>query len=114
MNNFTNKKQTLRQKKLAMKKWLFSATCRTLLIVFVAVFGVMYLVQTSSVSSMGYELSDLESRVQELERETQRLDVEISQHRSIQSIQDRLKDMDMVRAESVEYVDAREAVVARR
>jgi hypothetical protein len=97
-----------------MKRGLFSATCRSFLILFIAVFGVLYLVQTSSVSSRGYELSDLEGHIHELERETRHLEIEISKYRSVESIQERLQGMDMVAADSVEYVSAVDQVVVRR
>jgi hypothetical protein len=103
MNAFTKKKQTLRQKKQAMNRWFFGRTCRTFLVVSLFMFGFLYLLQTSTVSSKGYELSDLESRVQNLERDTQRLEVEIAAYRSMRSIQDRLENMDMVVADHVEY-----------
>ena len=66
MNAFARKKQTLRQKNMAMKRWLLGRTFRTSLVVFFLLFGFLYLIQTNAVSSRGYELSDLETRVQQL------------------------------------------------
>lgn len=114
MKSYINKKQTLRQKKLAVKKYMLSKTCKTSLILFIFAFGLMYLLQTNAVSSKGFELSDLEIRAEELKRETQKLEVEISKYRSIQSIQERLQDMDMVAADNMEYLNNKDAVVVRR
>lgn len=98
---------------MAMKRWLFGKTCRTLFVALFFVFGFLYLLQTSAVSGRGYELGDLESKVRDLKRETQRLDVEIASYRSMRSIQERLQGMDMVAADSVEYVSAGGRVAAR-
>ena len=114
MNSYINKKQTLRQKKMAVKKWLVSATCRTGLMLFIVFFGLLYLLQTNTVSSKGYQLSDLEAKLLELEREDQKLDVEISKYRSMDYIQERLDNMDMVASDHVTYVHRPDTVVARK
>ncbi|MFH1286226.1 MAG: hypothetical protein ABII02_00555 [Candidatus Magasanikbacteria bacterium] len=113
MKSFATKKQTMREKKMAMKKWVVSAAFRTSLIVCIVVFGVLYLFQTNAVSSRGYELSDLESQIESLEKETQKLEVEISKYRSMESIQERLEGMEMVVAGNIDYVAQRSAVARR-
>ena len=84
------------------------------LVASVAVFGVLYIVQTSSLSTKGFEISDLQRTIQTLEHETRALDVEIAEHRSMRSIQDRLSGMEMVHAGNVEYVSPVGSAVARR
>jgi hypothetical protein len=108
------KKQTMREKKLAIQKWFFSTSCRVTMIGLIVLFGVLFVAKVSSVSTKGFEISDLEKSVQELERENQKLNVKIAEHRSMESIQTRLGDMNMVAASNIEYVNLVGNAVAKR
>lgn len=114
MTKYKNKKQTLRQKKLALRKLIFSASFRVVLLSVIVFFGILYIVQMSSVSTKGFVISDLQKEVQLLEQETQQLNVKIAQYRSMNSIQERLKDMNLVSVNTVEYVTPVGTAVARR
>ena len=105
---------TLREKRESMKKWFFSATCRFVFGAFVVVFGVMYVAQTNAISTKGYTMNDIEKQIQALEQENQKLEFEIATHRSMQSIQSRLLNLDLVAADSVKYVTLTGSTVARR
>lgn len=70
--------------------------------------------KTSSVSTKGYEINDLKNKIQELEYENQRLDFEIANYRSMRSIQERLKDMNLVVATDVKYVNLTGSAMAMR
>lgn len=67
------------------------------------VFGVMYIVQTNSISTKGYEMSDLEDQITLLERENQRLEFQIASNKSMKSIQARLSGTELVVADSYQY-----------
>ena len=111
----TNKYETLRQKKQAFRQWIFSTTFRFTLITMLLVFGVLYLMQTSSLSTKGYEINDLEKQIQALEQENQKLGFEVATHRSMNSIQNRLAGLSMVEAgNNVEYVTLVGSAVAMR
>ena len=114
MTKYKNKQQTRRERRLAVKRWLVSTTFRVGLLAVMGVFGVLYVIQMSSVSTKGFIISDLQKEMQTLENETRALDVEIAKHRSMASIQARLKDMDLVAANYVEYITQVGSVVARR
>jgi len=113
MNKYKHK-QTRRDKRLALKRWMVSTSFRAGLLAFTIVFGLLYVVQTSTVSTKGFVISDLQSELQTLEHETRALDVEIAKNRSMVSIQERLQGMDLVDARTVEYVTPVGTVVARR
>jgi len=108
------KKQTMRQAKLAKKRWRFSASSRAFVLVGVVVLSFIYLFQINTVSSKGFEVSELERQITDLERETKQLEVDIATHSSMQSIQERLGSLDMVAVDSVEYVTPVGSSVARR
>lgn len=111
----TSNHQTLRQKRQAVRQWLLGTTCRAVLLTILLVFGFMYVVQTSSLSTKGYEINDLEKQIQALEQESQRLELEIASNRSMNSIQERLVSLNMVEAgDNVEYVSLTGSAVAMR
>lgn len=97
-----------------VRKVMVSTTFRAMLAVFVVLFGFMYVWQTNTVSTKGYVISDLERQIQELEQETRRLEVDIAKHTSMRSIQDRLSEVDLVAAHTVEYVSVMGTAVAKR
>jgi hypothetical protein len=114
MNTYLSKKQTRREKKLAMKRMFLSSTFRAGLMVFIAMFGTMYVLQTTAVSTKGYVISDLERSVQELKNETKRLEVDIAANSSMKSIQERLEGSELIAAAGVDYVNAVGTAVAQR
>ena len=114
MIQYTNKNKTMREKRMAIRQWLLGTTFRAILVTVIALFGVLYVVQTSSASSTGYDMRDLESKIQALENDNQRLEFEIATNRSMQSIQTRLASMNMVNADNVEYTTLVGTAVAMR
>jgi len=114
MNAYAEKKTTLRQKRERVHNIIVSKTFRISLIVLIVAFGFMYVCQTNSVSAKGYQISDLEKKVQKLQLETRKLDAEIAQHKSMQSIQERLKQTDLVAITSVDYMTVQGNAVALR
>jgi hypothetical protein len=59
-------------------------------------------------------MADLQRTITELEQENQKLEFEIAKYRSMQSIQDRLAQMNLVAVGDVEYLDIVGNTVARR
>lgn len=114
MTRDISKKQTLRQKKIAIKKLIFSTAFRGLISVFVFIFGILYVVQISSVSTTGYDMSSLQKEILSLERENEGLEFKIAQYRSMNSVQERLQEMNLVVADNVEYTTFTGSLVARR
>ncbi|HBB38534.1 MAG TPA: hypothetical protein DEP63_04180 [Candidatus Magasanikbacteria bacterium] len=107
------KKPTLREKKLAVQRWLVSTTFRTMLLGAIVLFGVLYLFKVNTVSTQGFVISDLEVEIQELERENQRLDVQIASYRSMHSLEARLESTDLVAASDMQYLIPVGTAVAR-
>ncbi len=93
---------------------MFSSACRATLLVFLSIFGVLYLLRTSAVATNGYEINNLEKQINVLQEDNQKLELEIADNRSMKSIQERLNGMELVAADSVEYAALISAAVARR
>ncbi len=107
-------KQTMRQRRLALKRMFLSTTFRFTALLFMLVFGVLYVMQTSSVSTKGYDINELQRQITKLEQDNQRLEFEIATNRSMQSIQQRLSGMDLVAVDTMEYGTLVGTAVARR
>lgn len=114
MNDYYKKNITLRERKKAFRSWFWGAAGRTLLLMLAIFFGLMYLLQTSSASTQGYKISDLEKQIRALEQKNQKLEFEIATHRSMKSIQQRLPGVELVAADKVEYVTLLAPAVALR
>ena len=114
MNSYKKKKQTLREKKEALNKLLFSTSFRVSVGIFVLIFGVLYILKTTSVSTKGYMISDLEKQVATLEYENRKMDVEVAKLKSMQSLQDRIASTDLVVVANVDYLNILDGSVAVR
>lgn len=114
MNSYLEKKQTLRQKKEVLNKLFLSTSFRLSLFTFILVFGVLYILKTTSVSTKGYVISDLEKQVATLEYENRKMDVQVAKYKSMQNLQARISDTDLVIVSNVEYLDIFESSVAKR
>ncbi|MFZ2190264.1 MAG: hypothetical protein WA057_03670 [Candidatus Magasanikiibacteriota bacterium] len=112
--NYINDYKTMREQKMDVRHWLLSTSFRMTLLVLIGVFGIMYVVQTSSASTTGYEMRDLEKQIQILEQDNQRLEFEIASNRSMKSIQSRLQGTSLVMADNVEYATLVGTAVAMR
>lgn len=104
MNGHLITKKTLRQEKKHRRRLVFGSGFRVLLSVVLFACGFLYVLETNAASTKGFVMSDLEQSIAELERENQRLSVEIAEHRSMNSIAERLKDTNFVSADSVAYI----------
>ena len=113
MNAYLKKKPTLREKRRAVQTWLVSTTFRSMLLVAIMVFGVLYLFKVNTVSSQGFVITDLQDQIVELERENQRLDVQIASYRSMNSLEARPEGTDLVVASDIVYVTPVGTAVAR-
>ena len=107
-------KETMREKHLAVKRMLFSATFRAVLSALTIVCGVLYVVENSSVSTKGYDINALQKKITELKQENQRVEFEVAQYGSMDNIQARLKNLNLVAADKSEYVTLPGTAVARR
>ena len=114
MNAYLKKKTTLREKRRRLKRLIFSASFRAVLLVFIFVFSFLYVWQTNVIATKGYEISDLEGNIKELEIENRRLEVKIAEHTSMNSIQDRLGNSELVPVDHVTYLTLTDSVVAQR
>ncbi len=108
------KKTTLRQKRQKLHRLILSASFRAGLVVFILVFGFLFIWQTNSVSTKGYSMSDLEGQVKVLEQENRKLEVKIAENTSMQNIQNRITNSGLVVVDKIEYMSMVGSVVVQR
>jgi len=94
---------TIKQKKEKAWQFMLSYTFRVGLLIFVCALGSMYVAYMSLASTKGYKLSELQREITELKQENARLTYEISSHRSMVSIEERLEEMTFVARGEAEF-----------
>ncbi len=94
--------------------FLSSHRFRIALTVVTFVLLVFYVARLSTVSVKGYDISALQKQVKSLQDDDNKLQFEIAKHGSMQSIQDRLKNVQFVPAEKPEFASLVPPVVAVR
>ena len=114
MTKYTERQTTMREKHLKIKQWFLGATCRAILAGVVVLFGVLYVVETSAVSTKGYDIAAAQKEIQNLEHENERLTFEIAKNQSMESIQARLPKLNFVAVDSIQYVSTVGTAVAIR
>ena len=87
---------------------------RGILLVVVGVVGFSYLISVVTISTRGYKMRDLESRIIELKFENKKLNLQVAEMQSPARVEEWVKTSGMVAASNVRYVSATTGVVASR
>jgi hypothetical protein len=95
-------------------KMFDSHPLRIFLTVLAFVLLVLYVVRLSTVSIKGYDISALQKEVNVLQSEQERLEFEIAKNGSMQSIQERLKNVPFVPVEQPEFASLGTPIIAHR
>lgn len=106
--------QQLKSKATPMNEVFSSIGFRVFLTLLVVVLLVLYVVRLATVSVKGYDISSLQTQVNTLQEENQRLEFEIAKNASMQSIQTRLKRIQFVPAQNPEFATIKPPVIAQR
>lgn len=94
---FAYKKQTCKGNKIR-------AILSMVLIFSVAIFIFLYVSQANSIASNGYKINELKKRIYVLEETNKTSQINVSNLKSINNIQLKIKDFNMVQAQNIEYV----------
>ncbi len=104
----------IKQERMDYSKLFQSITFRVFLTILCLVLLVVYVVRISTISVKGYDISALQKQARELQDENQKLEFQIAQNASMQSIQQRLKTIQFVPADKTEFVNLAPPVIAKR
>lgn len=98
---------------ISLPQWITSKSMRVILSLTIVVFGVAYVLNTTSSATSGFEMNKLEKQVEALEAEVQKLQVEVASNSSVGNIQSRLTKLNMVPASGIKYLSVKNIVVAK-
>ncbi|MDD4995572.1 MAG: hypothetical protein PHW53_03865 [Patescibacteria group bacterium] len=82
--------------------------------ILVMIMGGFYLVQVNKVTTKGYKIRDLEKKIQAIEDSSRKVELEIAELQSLDSVEERVKTLGMVPVENVRYVKKPGAVAVNR
>lgn len=103
MSPYCYQQKTIREQKLAVKRWFLGASCRVLICGLMIIFGFLFVWKTSSVSTKGYEMNEFEKQSQTLEQENERLELAVAETSSLKNIEEKIAQLGLVSADQVEY-----------
>jgi len=98
LNEFSNSLDNLR-----LPTYLSGKAARIVLSLVVVFCGVGYIFQVSSTAVSGYEINSLQNQSDDLKKEIQKLQVEIADYSSLNSVQVRAKNLGMVAVGDIKY-----------
>lgn len=104
--------QTNKQKKDAIRALALSTSFRALLIAGIVGFGILYVLQMTTLSTKGFAITDLQRKLTTLKHQDRELTVKIAEFRSMHSVQKRLLELDMVPIDKITYIDVGGRAVA--
>jgi hypothetical protein len=98
---------------ISLPQWLTSRAARLVLFFIVFLFSFAYIINITSFAASGYQLHELEKQTQSLETEVQKLQVEIADNSSLNSISSRLVKLNMIEAGNIKYLTVKNTIVAK-
>jgi hypothetical protein len=99
---------------LELPAWVNSRAIRASLLIVTLFFGSAYVIKTASSASSGYEIHRLESKVQTLQQEIDKLEVDLADNSSLITINKKLKETNMASISSLSFYQNNGQAVARR
>lgn len=102
----TSPKESLRKRRLGFFK------LKTIIIGLIIIGGIFYLVQTNKVAVEGFQIKELNQRIEDLRQENRKLEIEAASLQSISEIKKASQDLNLVKAEKIEYIEAGASAVA--
>jgi hypothetical protein len=94
--------------------WLRGRTARVVYLSILTLFLVAYVREVSSAATSGYEMRDLQNQVSALNEEIRGLNVQVAADTSLPTLQKRLADSGLTRANSITYLNSVASVVAKK
>ena len=98
---------------ISIPRWITSKTTRLGLLSIIFLFGLAYIINTTSSATSGYQMHELEKQKLSLETEVQKLQVEIADNSSMSSISSRLVKLNMTEVSNVKYLTIKNTPVAK-
>jgi len=115
LSKFNHKEKIQKSDSSKKKIKLPNKLAKPLIIGLVIVMGISYLVLTNNVSTLGFELRSLEDRVEQLQVDNEKMEIEAAQVKSLQNIEEKSKELNLVSASGgVKYLEKTGSEVAAK
>lgn len=98
----------------ALPDYLTGKTARVIYVVLLAAASLAYVCQTSLAAGSGYEMRDLQKKVNTLQEDIQKINVQIAENSSMPSLEKRLAELNMVAVSDIRYISSAETAVAKK
>ncbi len=99
---------------MAMPEWLTGRGMRSTLLISVMFLSAAYMVRINAVSATGYEIHNLEKQVSEMDNQVQNLQIKIADAGSMNNIEKRLPELNLVAVAKVQRLNTSPAVAMAR
>lgn len=84
-----------------------------LLIIFVILTGALYVYQVNDIATKGYEIKEIEKQIQDLDRESKKLQIKEVELKSMNNIEKSIEDSDLVTSSEISYVEIKGPVAMK-
>ncbi|MDD2757771.1 MAG: hypothetical protein PHD72_00135 [Patescibacteria group bacterium] len=98
----------------ALPDYFTGRTARIVYITILVATSLIYICQTSLAAGSGYEMRDLQNKVNTLQEDIQKIEVEIAENTSMAKLETRLAELNMVAISDIKYISAVETAVAKK
>ena len=88
-------------------------TTTFLLGVLICAAGIIYIFQVNKVATMGYDMKKLESQIEELKQQNERLKIQAADLKSIYNIETKKGEMELKKPGEVSYVEVQNPVAMK-
>lgn len=79
----------------------------------VAIIGLAYLIEVNSLATKGYRIGELEVKIDQLQQESKDLELQVLELQSIESVKNKVSQLNMVSGGKVEYLISSPVAIAR-
>ena len=97
---FGERKRAIKSKPVRVGR----VTLNFLLVVLICTAGVFYIFEVNNVATQGYQIKDLEKKVQDLKNSNENLKIREAELRSMYNIEEKTKDLNMTAPKDVSYI----------
>lgn len=87
---------------------------RAIIFSFLIIFSLAYFWQVTSLSIKGFQIKDLDKQIQQLKKDSQKMELEITVEKSMLNVDERVKGLNLVAMQNVEYLNVVSPSVALR
>ncbi|HBV57669.1 MAG TPA: hypothetical protein DEB73_00095 [Candidatus Magasanikbacteria bacterium] len=87
---------------------------RGIIFSFLIIFSLAYFWQVTSLSMKGFQIKDLDKQIQQLKKDSQKLELELTVEKSMMNVDERVKGLNLVAVKNVEYLNIVSPSVALR